>query len=143
MSAHLPKKRIRGKLRCLLCQKTFDNDYRISHNRKYHLDYMNMKRHVPYETIDALKSPFEIMAKKQRKIVDDKSMEEKVSYHNTHLIHVIFLINLSLYHVTFIIVCEFDKRNRDTAIPFGVGNLNVNRICDPIFYVKKERVFGR
>lgn len=50
------KKRI--KIKCLLCQREFDHDYRIRHNEMYHESHVKGHKHVPYETVNAVKNPF-------------------------------------------------------------------------------------
>ena len=67
-SSNAPRKRNRVKLRCLLCRRTFDNDYKVEHNTKYHADYTKKSKLVPYEELGAVKNPFEAASasKKQR-----------------------------------------------------------------------------
>ena len=64
------RKRKRTKLKCLLpgCNQTFDNDYRLSHNKKHHKGLLFKNKSVPYETLGALKNPF-LMAAKQRQTI--------------------------------------------------------------------------
>ena len=60
-------KRRRIKLKCLVCSRVFDNDYRIEHNNKYHPEYRKQKKLVPYETLGAPKNPFEAAKRKQER----------------------------------------------------------------------------
>jgi transposase-like protein len=36
MSRNTARKRKRQKLKCSVCNRTFDDDYRLEHNQKYH-----------------------------------------------------------------------------------------------------------
>ena len=57
--------RKRNKLKCLVhgCNQTFDDDYRTSHNIKYHKDLLSKKKSIPYETYGAPKNPFSMAAR--------------------------------------------------------------------------------
>jgi hypothetical protein len=59
------RKRKRHKIKCLLCKRTFDDDYRVEHNKKYHPLYKKENKHVPYEVFGAAKNPFEAAKRKQ------------------------------------------------------------------------------
>jgi hypothetical protein len=52
-----PKRR---KIECLLCEKTFDSDYRSRHNNKYHSDKVKKHQHIPYEYAGAPANPFQV-----------------------------------------------------------------------------------
>ena len=60
-------KRRRIKIKCLVCSRVFDNDYRIEHNNKYHPEYRVQNKLVPYETLGAPKNPFEAAKRKQER----------------------------------------------------------------------------
>ena len=40
------RKRKRYKTKCSVCNRTFDDDYRLEHNRKYHPLYQKENKHV-------------------------------------------------------------------------------------------------
>jgi hypothetical protein len=65
--AQLKRKRKRTKLRCLVCQQTFDDDYRIQHNKKHHARMLNEKKFIAYETVGAPANPF-VFAQKNKKV---------------------------------------------------------------------------
>ena len=48
-----------------LCKKTFDNDYRSNHNKKYHSDYVKVKGPIPFHTAGAPLNPFTAVSKKR------------------------------------------------------------------------------
>ena len=52
------KKQKRYKVQCGLCKKTFYNDYRPNHNKKYHSDYVKGKRPIPFHIPRAPLNPF-------------------------------------------------------------------------------------
>ena len=62
------RKRKRTKLKCLVpgCNQTFDNDYRLSQNKKHHKGLLFKTKNVQYETLGALKSPFLTAAKRRQ-----------------------------------------------------------------------------
>ena len=62
------KKRKRQKLRCLECQKIFDDDYRTQHNAKYHAQLVEQGIHIRFETADAVLNPFHAAARKSREV---------------------------------------------------------------------------
>ena len=68
-------KRRRVKLKCLVCTRVFDNDYRVDHNNKYHPEYRKQNKIVPYEELGAPKNPFEAAKRKQRL---QESCEERI-----------------------------------------------------------------
>ena len=47
------------KIKCLVCSRVFDNDYRIEHNNKYHPEYRKQNKLAPYEILGAPNKPFE------------------------------------------------------------------------------------
>ena len=59
------RKRKRYKIKCSVCNRTFDDDYRLEHNRKYHPLYQKENKHVPYKVLGAAKKPFEAAKRKQ------------------------------------------------------------------------------
>ena len=50
----------RRKIECLLCNKTFDSDYRTRHNKKYHVNCLKNHRHIPYKNAGAPANPFQV-----------------------------------------------------------------------------------
>ena len=62
------RKRKGTKLKCLVpgCNQTFDNDNRLSHNKKHHKGLLFKDKSVPYETLGALKNLFLIAAKQRQ-----------------------------------------------------------------------------
>ena len=66
-STDVTRKRKRVKLKCLVCGRAFDDDYRTDHNTKYHPEYKSENRLVPFETLGAPKNPFEAAKRKQGK----------------------------------------------------------------------------
>ena len=52
--------RKRVKLRCLVCRRVFDDDYRDAHNRRYHSNLLSKNVHIGFETSDAAANPFEL-----------------------------------------------------------------------------------
>ena len=52
----------RAKIRCLLCGREFDDDYRNRHNQTYHPAHIKAFKHIPYESVGAVKNPFEAAA---------------------------------------------------------------------------------
>ena len=61
------RKRKRIKLKCLVsgCNQTFDDDYRASHNKKYHEDLLKRSRSI--EVFGAPKNPFSMFKSIQQK----------------------------------------------------------------------------
>ena len=59
------RKRKRTKLKCLVhgCNQALDDDYRKSHNIKYHKDLLPKNKSIPYETYGAPKNPFSMAAR--------------------------------------------------------------------------------
>ena len=49
------RKKKRVKLRCLVegCARTFDDDYRKTHNRQFHSALINSRKNIPFETVGA------------------------------------------------------------------------------------------
>ena len=64
--------RKRYKIKCSVCNRNFDDDYRLEHNRKYHPLYQNENKHVPYEVLGAAKNLFEAAKRKQSLQVQQK-----------------------------------------------------------------------
>ncbi|CAB3980670.1 Hypothetical predicted protein, partial [Paramuricea clavata] len=60
-------KRKRTKLRCLVCQQTFDDDYRKEHNKKYHANLLKVGTSIAYETVGAPANPF-VCSQKHKKV---------------------------------------------------------------------------
>ena len=80
MNQQQSRKRKRIKLQCKLCRREFDDDFRLSHNSKYHADYIEKNKHVPYKADGAIRSPFAWVATKSKR--DEKIVEVK----NQHFI---------------------------------------------------------
>ncbi len=59
-AAATAKKRKRIKLQCLVsdCNAEFDDDYRHSHNKKYHQNLLTANKNIPYQVAGAIKSPW-------------------------------------------------------------------------------------
>ncbi len=66
----LKRKRIRTKLRCRVCQQTFDDDYRKQHNKKYHGNLLQQGKHIPYETVGARANPV-VLSQRHEKVSDN------------------------------------------------------------------------
>lgn len=45
-------KRRSVKLKCLVCTRVFDDDYRADHNNKYHPEYRKQNKIVPYKDLE-------------------------------------------------------------------------------------------
>lgn len=69
----MERKRVRHKVTCGVCNRTFDNDYRNSHNKKYHEDMLRNRKHIKYSVVGAPESPFAAMAKRSK--IPDVSTE--------------------------------------------------------------------
>ncbi|KAJ8049618.1 hypothetical protein HOLleu_02441 [Holothuria leucospilota] len=57
-------KRKRSKIQCEECGDTFDDDYRLKHNQKYHMDMIKSHTHIKYKMANAPRNPFEAAKKK-------------------------------------------------------------------------------
>jgi hypothetical protein len=66
----LKRKRKRTKLRCLVCQQTFDDDYRKQHNKKYHANFLKVGTSIAYETVGAPANPF-VFSQRHKKVSDN------------------------------------------------------------------------
>ena len=60
-------KRRRIKIKCLVCSRVFDDDYRIEHNNRHHPEYRKQNILVPYGTLGVPKNPFEAAKRKQER----------------------------------------------------------------------------
>jgi hypothetical protein len=78
-------KRKRVKLKCLVCSREFDSDYRVVHNNKYHPEYRNQNKLVPYEAVGAQKNPFEGAKRKQR---FQEGLEKRIDTDDTNITEV-------------------------------------------------------
>ena len=56
------RKRKRTKLECEVCRKTFDDDYRQQHNKKYHADMLRQGKYIGYKLEGAPANPFALAA---------------------------------------------------------------------------------
>ncbi|XP_028418765.1 zinc finger MYM-type protein 1-like [Dendronephthya gigantea] len=56
------RKRKREKLTCLVCNRSFDDDYRNEHNKKYHDDLLKAGKSISYKVAGAPANPFVLAA---------------------------------------------------------------------------------
>lgn len=91
MSRNTARKRKRQKLKCSVCNRTFDDDYRLEHNQKYHPLYQKENKHVPYEVFGAAKKPFEAAKKKQSLQVQVQREETSSESHAKFNVLIIFI----------------------------------------------------
>jgi hypothetical protein len=61
-SSKQKRKRKREKLTCLVCNRSFDDDYRHEHNKKYHNDLLKTGKSVSYKVAGAPANPFILAA---------------------------------------------------------------------------------
>jgi uncharacterized UBP type Zn finger protein len=63
-----PQKRTssRYKVLCLECNQSFDNDYRLKHNRLHHSELLKQHKVIRWQKVDAPKNPFEAAASSRR-----------------------------------------------------------------------------
>ena len=54
----MPPKPKRRRLECILCQKTYDSDYRRSHNEKHHPERVKKHQHIPFKDVGAPNNTF-------------------------------------------------------------------------------------
>ena len=47
------RKRKRKKIRCLECSRTFDDDYRKTHNKQSHQDLIDARKNIRFEEVGA------------------------------------------------------------------------------------------
>ena len=59
--------RKRRKLQCEVCHEVFNDDYRLTHNRKYHSDMLKQNKLVRYKEANAPENPFVAAASASRK----------------------------------------------------------------------------
>ena len=85
------KKRKRYKVQCGLCKKTFDNDYRSNHNKKYS-DYVKGKRPILFHTAVALLNPFTVASKKRAQTSENPATTEVILLFCTILIQMLLKI---------------------------------------------------
>ena len=57
------RKRTRVKLECLVCHSQFDDDYRPTHNKRFHHEMLKKNKAIPYQDVNAQPNPF-VAAKK-------------------------------------------------------------------------------
>ena len=72
------KKQKRYKVQCGLCKKTFDSDYRLNHNKKYHSDYVKGKRPILFYTAVAPLNPFTVVSKKRTQTSENPTTTEVI-----------------------------------------------------------------
>ena len=68
----------RYKIQCGQYKKTFDNDYRSNHNKKYDNDYINGKRPTPFHIGDAPLNLFTAASKKRARTSEQPAITEVV-----------------------------------------------------------------
>ena len=78
------KKRKRVKLQCGVCKRIFDDDYRAEHNKKYHKNYLDSKRLVPYHNVGAPK-PSQLFASVHARN-QSSSRQNDQNWNNTEVI---------------------------------------------------------
>ena len=62
----LKRKEKRTKIRCLVCQQMFEDDYRKQHNKKYHSNLQQERKFIPFETVGAPANPFTFAQQQKR-----------------------------------------------------------------------------
>eukprot|EP00794_Sanderia_malayensis_P013142 gene13142-14493_t len=74
----MPPKPKRRRLECILCQKTYDSDYRRSHNEKHHPERVTKHQHIPFKDVGAPNNPFHQAARalSTPKVRDDNQREK-------------------------------------------------------------------
>ena len=69
------RKRKREKLTCLVCKRSFDDDYRHEHNKKYHDNLLKAGKSIAYKVAGAPANPFILAAQiHSRKVRLGKSL---------------------------------------------------------------------
>ena len=84
------KKQKRYKVQCGLCKKTFYNDYRPNHNKKYHSDYVKGKRPIPFHIPRAPLSPFTAVSYKRAQNSEKPATTKVIGLFCTILIQMLF-----------------------------------------------------
>ena len=70
-------KRFKVKCKVKNCPRPiFDNDYRLTHNRMYHPDYIQNLQGITYEKYGAPQNPFAISSAKRAKISSELNLFE-------------------------------------------------------------------
>ena len=71
----------RFKIKCGVCEKEFDSDYRMKHNSLVHGDLLKARKHIAYHRVGAAANPFAAAAAKKRDLSLSQSIQQRHSHH--------------------------------------------------------------